>query len=390
MSEELRVLQYVRVLDNGGIESLIFNLLDKTERNRVNYDFLLLRDQIESHEDDIQKYNSQKIIVNIDLSGNIFSRYKKLYLGLLKYFENCPYKIVHFQAVGTSFGGSLALLAAKKSGIPIRIVHAHSADYKTNVIRRIDILLGQWFHKKWGTHFMACSDKAAQFSFGKNYKKHCKVIILNNGIDTDKFRFDEAERIRVRQEYDIENKFVIGSIGRLSPQKNHIFMLDVLKEVLKIKDNAVLLVVGSSSTNHEEYAEMLKKTIDSSELKKHVIFTGEIKDANRIYNGFDVYLFPSLWEGLGIAAIEAQTNGLPVFASNNVPIEAKITSNFHYLSLEDSAKKWAEKICENCHRKDEYDKVISAGYDISSSAKKLTQYYLSLNKRIEENSSESK
>ena len=379
MDNELRVLQYVRVLDNGGIESLIFNLLDKTDRNILNYDFLLTRNQIESHENDIIKYGCKKIVVNIDLSGNLFSRYRNIYKCLLQYFRSCPYKIVHFQAVGTSFGGSLAILAAKKAGITVRIVHAHSAYTKSSLFRKADICLGQFLHRRWGTHFMACSEKAAQFSFGKNYSKYCCVTILKNGIDVNKFKYNEKERNLVRSELNIDNRFVIGSIGRLSPAKNHLFMLDIMSEIIKLRNDAVLVIVGSNSASHEEYAEMIRQKIQNSMLKEHVIFVGERQDAYRLYNGFDVFLFPSLWEGLGIAAIEAQANGLPVYASDMIPREASITNNFHYLSLKANAEEWAKRICSNDNlRRDECDIIVSKGYDIAESAEKLSNYYWSL------------
>jgi len=382
MGNELRVLQYVRVLDNGGIEKLIFSLLENTDRSKVNYDFLLTRNQKEAYEDEIKKYNSKKIVVKGKSKGSIISRYSYSYRSLYKYFCSCPYKIVHFQSVGTSFGGALAILAAKRAGIPVRIVHAHSADSKMNIIRRINVIFGQYLNRKWGTHFMACSDKAAQFSFGKKYKKHCKVEILKNGINIDKFKYDPVIRDEVKKEFDLEGKFVIGAIGRLSPEKNHIFMLEVLKEVVKIRKDAVLLIVGSTSATHEEYEKRIKHLIENSGLNDHVIFAGERNDAYRLYNAFDVYLFPSLWEGLGIVAIEAQANGLPVIASTVVPHEAKLTSNFHYISLKDNATIWANTICQDCNnRVDEHEKIVLAGYDISDSSLRLTNYYLSLYKQ---------
>lgn len=381
MEECLRVLQYVRVLDNGGIESLIFNLLDKFDRDIVNFDFLLTRNKDESYEDSLKKYGCHKIVVTSKYSKFIPLRFYRSYKSLNKYFRSCPYKIIHFQSVGTSFGGSLALLAAKKAGIPVRIVHAHSAYSKTNFIRRINIFLGQYLHRCWGTHFMACSKKAAEFSFGKNYKSKCDVYYLRNGIDTNKFAFDNYMRRTIRDEFGLQNKFVLGSIGRIAPPKNHMFMVDILESFLKIRDDAILLIVGGLSTSHEAYYDLVKLYVQQKGLSDKVVFVGERQDAYKIYNAIDAYLFPSLWEGLGIAAIEAQTNGLHVFASNHVPEETNLTSHIHYLSLELGAEEWVKKIAsyeyKDC-RSDSCDEVKRGGYDIRDSAEKLQSIYIKL------------
>ena len=328
MNEPIRILQYVRVLDNGGIEKLIFDLLDSTNRERVAYDFLLLRNQEEAYEEQIKKYNSKKIIV-IPKKGRFFPiKCWNIYKALYKYFQECEYTIIHFQSIGNSFGGSLALLAAKNAGIPIRIVHGHSASGEArNFLRKIDAALGRKTHMMWGTNFIACSKMAAIYSFGK--KNLDKVKILNNGIHPEKFSFNLDFRNEVRDELGISNNFVLGSISRLSPQKNH-----------------------------------------------------ERKDAYRVINAIDAYLFPSLWEGLGIAAVEAQANGLNVFASDYVPEEAHITNNYHVISLRDNAKKWAETICKaqyNIPRLDCSGKVSEAGYNIRLSAKQMEEYYEKLN-----------
>lgn len=382
MKNELRVLQYVKVLDNGGTESLLFNLLDKTDRNILNYDFLLTRNQVESHEGDVEKYGSRKIVIEMDHSGNWLKGCKDYY-NLFNYFKTCPYRIVHFQSAGYSWKSSLALLVAKKAGIPVRIVHAHGGpdiikDTK-KITRRIDNLIGQILKKRWGTHFMACSTTAAEQSFGKNYNRYCKVEILKNGIDVEKFAFSQEERASVRGEFELNGRFVLGSIARLTRQKNHVFMLDVLREVLKLRKDAILLLVGSATYGSDDYLKKLIQAINDRSLQDYVKLVEERKDAYRIYSAMDVYLFPSRWEGLGIAAVEAQSNGLPVYASDVVPIETKITSNFHYLSLNDSPEKWAESICNSDNKRiDEREKIYKAGYNALDSATFLTNYYLSL------------
>lgn len=377
MNEPIRILQYVRVLDNGGIEKLIFDLLDSTDRERVAYDFLLLRNQEEAYEEQIKKYNSKKIIV-IPQKARFFPiKYRNLYKALYQYFKECEYTIIHFQSIGNSFGGSLALLAAKNAGIPVRIVHGHSAGGEArNILRKIDAALGRKTHMMWGTNFIACSKMAAIYSFGK--RNLDRVKILNNGIHPEKFSFNLDFRNEVRDELGISKNFVLGSISRLSPQKNHHFMIDILEEMLKIRSDTVLLIVGSFSTHNDGYLDSIKAYIKKKNLLQKVVFAGERKDAYRVMNAIDAYLFPSLWEGLGIAAIEAQANGLNVFASDCVPEEAHITNNYHVISLKDGAKKWVEAICKvqyNIPRLDCSREVSEAGYNIRISAKQMEEYY---------------
>ena len=218
---------------------------------------------------------------------------------------------------------------------------------------------------------------------GKNSIKKMNIHYLNNGIDTSKFLFNMQHRISIREEFGIQDKFVLGTIGRLSPEKNHMFMVDVLVEMLKIRDDAVLLIVGGLSETHEEYTRHIKLYVEEKGMKNKVIFTGERHDAYRIFNAIDAYLFPSLWEGLGIAAVEAQANGLQVFASNHVPEEVNLTEHIQYLALESGAEEWVKKIVGYNYsnsRKDSCKEIRKRGYDIRDSAKELQEIYINLSK----------
>ena len=375
MSQKIRILQYVRVLDNGGTENLVFSLLDKIDREAVAFDFLLTRNQKEAFDSEIEKYQCRKVIVELPHRKTIAGKAVVIYKQMYSYFTHCDYSIVHFQSVGTSVLGSLPILAAKRAGIPVRIIHAHASNSPMPLLRRINVLGGQITHRLWGTHFMACSESAAEFSFGKKYREKITVKILKNGIDVEKYRFNENARIELRRELNLENSFVIGSIGRLSPEKNHLFMLDILEAILEEKPDARLVIIGSESASHEEYAAQLKKSIHMRGLEKHVLSLGERKDAWRFYSAFDVFLFPSLREGFGIAAIEAQANGLPVFASASIPKATNLTSCIRYIDLDEAPKTWAEQIMKSSVRKDEAYKISEAGFDIRFSAADLQTFY---------------
>lgn len=382
IEEPIRVLQYVRVLDNGGIEKFIFSYLENMNRSRVNFDFLLTRNQVESYDEELQRLGCRKEVVAMKLTKIPMIRCIESYVKLKKYFRNHEYKVIHFQSVGETIGGAFAILAAKHAGVPVRIVHGHSAAYDGEAFyKKILQALGRKAHMAWGTHWFACSKEAALLSFGNDACRHGKVQYIHNAICSSDYRYSEEERKSVRQELNLQGKLVIGNIGRMSPPKNHLFMLDVLSKVLEKRPDAVLLLVGGYSTSYDGYFENLQKVIHKKGLGGKVIFTGEKKDANRLLNAMDIFLFPSLWEGLGIVAVEAQANGLPVLASTKVPRDTKLTDLIHYVDLKASLDVWADVILKSSaqrERRSHGEEIRANGYDLETEAVKLQEMYLGL------------
>ena len=387
--QPIRILQYVRVLDNGGIEKFIFSYLENMDREKVNFDFLLTRNQKESYDDELKKYGCQKKIVELKLCKIPIIRCIESYVKLKRFFRENTYKVIHFQSVGETIGGAFAILAAKHAGIPVRIVHGHSATYDGEVFyKKILQELGRKAHMKWGTHWFACSKEAALLSFGEDACNQGKVCYIHNAICSSNFRYVEDVRKSVRKELNLQGKFVIGNIGRMSPPKNHVFMVNILEKILEKRSNAVLVFVGGYSTSYEGYLDGVKEYVHKKRLDNSVIFTGERKDINRLLNAMDVFLFPSLWEGLGIAAIEAQANGLPVVASTKVPKETKFTNLIQYIDLKAPIDVWSEAVLKNyelSNRQSHEAEIRNSGYDIETEACRLQYIYqkLSLDKFAE-------
>ena len=211
---------------------------------------------------------------------------------------------------------------------------------------------------------LACSTEAANWLFGK--KKLNEIVIVNNGIDTDRFTFNEENRQRIRKKYQISNDtLLIGHIGRFSEQKNHKFILDVFKEIKYQHPNSKLLLLGVG-----ELQNIIEGKVQQMHLNNDVIFAGLKSNTQDFYSAFDVFLMPSIYEGLPVVGIEAQSEGLPCFFSSNISNLIKITQNAHVLPLSMGPQKWAEVILatsiEKSNRNEYADKVSASGFSIKS------------------------
>ena len=233
---------------------------------------------------------------------------------------------------------------------------------------------------KYGTHFLACSLGAAYWIFPKELVEHGAVEIIPNGIDASYFRFDGNKRESFRKELGITNELILGHIGRFQTQKNHEFLINVMRIVLANIPNAKLLLVGEG-----ELKKHIKELIQEFGMDEYVIFLGERKDLDFFYSAIDVFLLPSLFEGFGIVAIEAQASGAKTILSDRVPKETNVTGEAVYLSVEDQTERlWAQEIALSAIsnkdvvdvRKDEWNNVIKDGYDIKELINRMEKVYL--------------
>ena len=239
------------------------------------------------------------------------------------------------------------------------------------------------FSKRYATHYFCCSELAGRWLFGNKTYDQGKVYLLNNAIDVDKFKYDEKIRKEKRKELNIkDNQLVIGHIGRFVQQKNHEFLIDIFNEIYKQDKNAILLLIGEGPLKEE-----IQNKVNELGLDKNVKFLGQRSDANELYQAMDLFLFPSLYEGLGMVLIEAQCAGLPCIASIEVPQIAKISDKFVFENLKENPKKWAD-IClkflkEKSIRKNSEKSLNIQNYNIKNEAKKLKNKYNDLLRRDE-------
>lgn len=364
MGDPIKILHVVPNMQAGGLETLIMNIYKNIDRSKIQFDFLTHYKDNFFYDEEIKSLGGKIYKFSLRDDNNIFKYLHDLDLFFSNHSE---YKIVHGHMESL---GRFYFKSAYRHGIPVRIAHAHNTSTDKNLKGWMKRILLKGF-KSYATDFFACSSKAGEFMFkDKDFK------IIKNGINTDDFIFDEKIRVEVRKELNIENKTVIGHVGRFTPQKNHFFILQIFKEISKLDENAVLLLCGGGELEQE-----IREWVVSLELENKVLFLGIRNDMPRVYQAMDCFLFPSLYEGLGIVAIEAQCSGLPVIGSDVIPKEVVTSSCFHYMSLDAPAKDWALKVLKEVQmsrsaRQSEVAHIRDAGYDIHDVAFQLQNYYI--------------
>lgn len=355
----MRILHIVTNMDRGGLETMIMNYYRHMDRDKIQFDFLVHRYTQAAYDQEI-----------VSLGGKIF-RLPRLnpldprYLYQLDRFfgEHREYRIVHCHLDCMS---GIPLKAAKKHGIPVRIAHSHNSNQTKDWKYPIKLLCKQRI-APYATMLFACGKKAGDWMFPG---KPCTV--MPNAIDARKFRYDKETAAAVREKLGVKDALVVGHVGQFRPQKNHLFLLEAFGRLTQIHDNSILLLAGDGPGREaaEEKAEALG-------LRSKVMFLGNRPDIPELMQAMDVFVFPSKFEGLSVAAIEAQAAGLPCVVSDGVPAETIITDDVQQIPLTASADVWAESIlkCSGHIRQDNYDRVAAAGFDIVAGAKWLKEIY---------------
>ena len=363
MSEKpIRVLQVVTQMTRGGLETMLMNYNRHIDHSLVQFDFLEHRDAVTDYDREI-----------MELGGKIhrLPRLNPLSLGYRKaldrfFAEHPEYRIVH---VHLDCMSGIPLQYAKKNGVPVRIAHAHNSNEVKNAKYPLKLIYKQYI-PKYATHFFACGEDAGKWIFsGHDYS------ILNNAIDSVSFVFDESTRETYRHMLGVDQgTLLVGHVGRISPQKNHTFLIDIFSELVKLHPDSKLLLVGQG-----DLEQMIREKVEALGLSKRVIFAGVRSDVNALMQAMDVFVFPSLFEGLGIVAVEAQAAGLPCVVSDRIPRECEKTQGLvTFLPLEAGVERWAEQILSTARieRRDTSAQIKANGFDIRENAAKLQQFYL--------------
>lgn len=366
MEKPVRVLHILQRMEAGGTQALLMNIYRKIDRNKVQFDFLVEYPDEQFYDDEIKKLGGKVYYSTVRKDFNIL-KFCNLLKEILR--KNPDYKIVH---VHTYSIGYFCLKAAKEMNVPVRIAHSHNNETVHDAKYLFKLAL-QKIYTIYATDLFACSEEAGRYLF-----KDKPFQVLKNAIDSQNFIADADTRNEIRKELGLEDKFVVGHVGRLHPQKNHDFLIDVFAEIKKKKPDAELILVGTGPLE-----EKIKGKVAENGLADCVHFLGNRKDMNRIYQAMDVFVFPSLFEGLGIVAIEAQVAGVPIVCSEGLPPETDITPVYRKLLLSDGAKKWANVALEMAQNPEAHTNmqqyVIDAGFDMDATAKYIENYYLMKN-----------
>lgn len=357
----VRVLHIVTHMNRGGLETMIMNYYRQVDRNQLQFDFLVHRQEEAAYDEEIRQMGGR--IYHIRKLNPLSRSY---WWELNHFFEKHPeYKIVHSHLDCMS---SVPLKAAMLHGVPVRIAHSHSSNQDRDVKYLIKNIYKRNI-KKYATKLFACSLNAGEWMFCTH-----DFEVLPNAIDVKKFSFDQDIRNWIRSALQIEDKFALVHVGRFSKVKNHEFLINIFCELLKILPESRLILVGSGG---ERFLE-IKEKIHRLGLDEFVLLVGIRTDVNEILQGMDAFVLPSLYEGLPVSVIEAQSSGLMTFISDKVPIECKKTELVRQISLHDTPSKWAFEIkkAKGASRNNTYESMVRSGFDIVENARRLEHFYL--------------
>lgn len=366
----IRILHSVSYMSRGGIETMLMNYYRNIDRNKIQFDFLCNAPFSGAYDEEITA-----------MGGRIFrtpgfNPLKRLsYKRYMKHLfsEHPEYLIVEAHNGPL---GRYAMKAAKDSGIPIRIYHAHGSDLILDLKWPIKYYCMKMLRYSMNEHFI-CSEKAGRFYMGNKVIDRGDFHFIPNAIAVENFVFNQNLRNRLRSEYNLEDKSVIGHIGRFSPQKNHPFILDIFAKLHKINTQAHLVLVGDG-----EWHDKVLKRIKELGIANNVTLTGVIPNPQDWYQAFDVFFMPSISEGLPVTGIEAQTADLPCVFSKAITQEVSLLEKTEFIGLDEPAEKWVNRlneiICNLKPRKDNTDLITSKHYNIKEEAIRLQNLYLSL------------
>ncbi len=371
MEEEnrpIRVAQIMGKMVGGGVEAFVMNYYRNIDKSKIQFDFIVDEDSTDIPKEEIESLGGRVIV--IPPYQHIFKYVRKL----TKVLRENKYKIVHSQLNTLSI---FPLYCAYRAKVHIRIAHSHSTtnkiEWKKNLVKN----LLKPFAKIFATDYWACSEHAGRWLFGNKEFDKGNVYIVNNAIDIEKFKYNKEVREVKRKELNINNDtLVIGNIGRFVKQKNQEFLVDIFNEVYKKNANSILLLVGQGPLQ-----DTIKEKVKVYGLEKNVKFLGQRTDINYLYQVFDIFVLPSIYEGLGIVLIEAQVSGLYCIASSQVPRVSKVTDNIEFLDLENNPDQWAQEILKKSlilKRENHINDVAQSGYDIKNQCKKLEDKYIEL------------
>jgi glycosyltransferase involved in cell wall biosynthesis len=362
--EPIRVLQVVTIMNRGGLETMLMNYYRQMDREKIQFDFMVHRTEEGHYDQEIKTLGGRIFRMPSIRPGNYRNYYKQLDL----FFDNhSEYKVVHSHVNENS---SFVLRAAKRAGVPCRIAHSHLSDLGLDLKLPFRLYARVQMRKNPSDYF-ACSENAGRWLFGKAATQSKKITVLNNAVNARQFKYSESLRNKIRSQLDVENKLVIGHIGRFNKQKNHDFLIDIFHSFLRKNPASVLLLAGEGDLQDE-----IKKKVSRLNLTSHVKFIGVRSDVSDLMQGFDLFLFPSLFEGLPVVLVEAQAAGLQCIVSDTITRESDVTGRVDFVSLNEAPEKWAERILNTSYDHAEtFEQLQKHGYDTSTMAEWLWNYY---------------
>ncbi|WP_057490927.1 glycosyltransferase [Streptococcus orisasini] len=360
----------------AGTETFIMNYYRHLNPQKIQIDFIKRTKEPIIFEEEILARGSK--VYYLPRKGKTISAYQNYKRALTSFFDKHAkdYDAVWYNAMGIP---NIDLLVyAQKYGIKERIIHSHSSQWKGNFARLVFHTINKKRIKKIATRFFACSDLAARYMYTGSALEKSRII--QNAIEFKNFAFSASARENLRKSLGWQQNKIIGNVGRLDIQKNQPFLIDVFNKALELDDSLRLVIIGKTSgTNSTE--ELIKQKIKDYDIADKVLMAGSQSDMKTWLSALDLFVLPSLFEGLPLSAVEAQANGLPVLASDTITKELKILDSLNYLSLDEEPAVWAQTMIDML-KLDRSNTVQikplfeEKGFDISSQAKDIESLLL--------------
>jgi glycosyltransferase involved in cell wall biosynthesis len=354
--------------DIGGIASVVLNYYQYINKSKIHFDVAITSPQygVLGEKMILEGMNIFHIpLKSADMNGYI--------QGLTHLLTHNTYDAIHVHENETSY---VALYIAKKMGIKVRIAHAHTSSPYISMKSELKRIIGCILNSYCATNIIGCGKLAGNRVFGKINMRRKKAVIIPNAIDVDRYKYNSIDRKTMREELRVDDKYIIGMVGRLSAEKNHLFALNIMKRVKENLNNCMLLIVGDGT----EF-DSIQKFINDNNMTEYVEILGRRQDVEKIYQAFDLYILPSLHEGFPVSLVEAMASGLPCLISSNITDEFKFGSYVEYVPLEE--RLWEQKVLSfsnmNVDRTGGKDEIIENGLDIKTAVHRLEEIYFSGN-----------
>ena len=366
MGTSMRILEALgEPIANGGEEAFVAHLIEKIDTTGLTIDTFT----------SYKWYNNDYKALMESKGGNVYSMdlicvpgksRHNIYQPTYNFLKANHYDVIHIHSSSIS---ALAIMAkaADRAGVKRIIVHSHATGERDDIKHKVLRFIAALSMSRHVDIYCACSIDAAKWKFEPRYVRKCHII--KNGIDTTGFRFDPDVRGKIRKKLELEDAFVIGHVGRFQPVKNHAYLIKIIEAL----PEAHLLLIGTG-----EDVKKTQKQAEQKHLEDRVHFLGYIKNIADYLQAMDVFVLPSLYEGLAIVAIEAQCTGLPVIASEHVPREVNLTGKVDFLPLKEDPELWVDhiRIARSPERKDQSRIIREKGYDISRTADIIREMYI--------------
>lgn len=363
MSEPIRILHMIGSLNIGGSQSMVVNLHRAIDRSKIQFDYVIDHPG-QLYYGDVVKQLGGRIFEMPTFKGTNLFETRKLWKNFFK--EHPEYKVLHSHVRSYA---SLYLPIARKEGVKT-IIHSHSTSNGKGLLSIVKRIM-QYPLRYQADDFFACSKEAGAWLFGQRVVEGTRFHILQNAIDVNKYRFNQKIRDEYREKLGLKNKKTFIHVGRFHPAKNHIFLLNLFADIHRKDDNSILLLAGDG-----ELRPVIEQQIIALNIQNSVILLGSRSDVPNLLQAADIFLFPSVWEGLPVTVVEAQAAGLPCLVSNRVTKEVGISEIIHYLPIDQGIQSWIDTLEKISLTKKDVSKQISdAGFDIHFTACRLADFY---------------